>query len=163
LAGKPKIKYTHGGKEVLDEIQPLWETLNQYHCQRSVFFKEYYLSMTFEKRKADLLKKYLGGELRVELAVDEELGQPVGYVVSSVNSQKIGEVDSIFVSDAYRSMGIGGLLMKNALSWMDKCGVLEKVVEVSVGNEGAFGFYGRYGFLPRKTVLKQTKKAPRKP
>jgi hypothetical protein len=35
---------------------------------------------------------------------------------------------------------------------------VEKVVEVSVGNESAWGFYGRYGFLPRKTLLKQVKK-----
>ena len=35
---------------------------------------------------------------------------------------------------------------------------VEKVVEASVGNEQVFGFYGRYGFLPRLIQLKQIKK-----
>jgi ribosomal protein S18 acetylase RimI-like enzyme len=52
---------------------------------------------------------------------------------------------------------LGGSLMKKALSWMGQIGALEKVVEVSSGNEAAFGFYRRYGFLPRKTVLKQAR------
>jgi ribosomal protein S18 acetylase RimI-like enzyme len=41
---------------------------------------------------------------------------------------------------------------------MEQKNAAAKVVEVSVGNEGAWGFYGRYGFLPRKTFLEQTKK-----
>jgi ribosomal protein S18 acetylase RimI-like enzyme len=30
-----------------------------------------------------------------------------------------------------------------------------KILEVAAGNEEAFGFYARYGFLPRKILLKQ--------
>jgi hypothetical protein len=41
---------------------------------------------------------------------------------------------------------------------MDKEGAAAKIVEVVAGNEQAFGFYARYGFLPRKTVLKQVEK-----
>jgi ribosomal protein S18 acetylase RimI-like enzyme len=163
LVGKPKIKYTHGDKAGLNEIEALWGALNQYHCQRSAFFKEHYCRMTFEKRKAGLLKKAAGGELRVDLAVDEAAGKAVGYVVSTVNFEKIGEVESVFVCEGYRGMGVGGSLMKNALSWMGHIGALEKVVEVSIGNEVAFGFYRRYGFLPRKTVLKQAKEDLCKP
>jgi hypothetical protein len=40
---------------------------------------------------------------------------------------------------------------------MDKECAASKIVEVGDGNEQAFGFYARYGFLPRKTVLKQVK------
>jgi ribosomal protein S18 acetylase RimI-like enzyme len=109
--------------------------------------------MTFEKRKAAFLKKAAGGELRVDLAVEEAAGKAVGYVLSTVNSEKIGEVESFFVFEGYRGLGVGGSLMKNALSWMGQIGALEKLVEVSSGNEAAFGFYRRYGFLPRKTVL----------
>ena len=55
-------------------------------------------------------------------------------------------------------MGIGGVLMRAALSWMEDKAVLEKVVEVSVGNEAAWGFYDQFGFKPRLTLLKQVKK-----
>ena len=153
---QPKIKYTHGDQSLLDTVKPLWLELNIYHCSRSEHFKSSYRAMTFEKRKADLLKKAVGGEMRVDLAVDEATGKGAGYVVSSVSAEKVGEIESVYVNDAYRRMGVGDRLMRSALAWMDQKGAVEKLVEVSVGNEVAWGFYGRFGFKPRKTVLKQT-------
>ncbi len=61
--------------------------------------------MTFEKRKADLLKKAASGKMRVDLAFDEVSGRNVGYCVSSINQEKTGEIESIFVDAAYRGMG----------------------------------------------------------
>ena len=117
--------------------------------------------MTFEKRKDSLLKKAGAGKMRVDLAFDEESGRNVGYCVSSINSEKLGEIESIFVDAAYRGIGIGGSLMKKALFWMEQQDVAEKIVEVAVGNEQALDFYAQYGFLPRKMVLKQIKKPHR--
>ena len=77
--------------------------------------------------------------------------------MSSVNSEKIGTVESIFISEKYRGLGIGDSLMCKALVWMDGNGASEKVLEVTVGNEQVYGFYRRYGFLPRQTLLKQLK------
>jgi len=156
-ARRPKIKYIHSDEGILDEIKVLWEALNEHHLQLSANFKQYYCSMTFEKRKADLLKKAIGGKMRVDLAVDEASGQNVGYCVSSLDGEKKGEIESIFVNEAYRGLGIGDSLMKKALSWMDQKGAMAKIVEVGTGNEQAFNFYARYGFLPRKTVLKQVR------
>jgi ribosomal protein S18 acetylase RimI-like enzyme len=156
---QPKIKYTYGDQELLDTVRPLWEELNLYHCSRSKHFKSHYKAMTFEKRKTVILKKTVGGgELRVDLAVDEVTGKAVGYIVSSLNVDKTGEIESVYVDAAYRRLGVGGTLMKNALAWMDQKGAVEKLVEVSVGNEVAWGFYGRFGFMPRQTLLKQIKK-----
>lgn len=153
---KPKIKYTYGDQSLLDTVKPLWLELNLYHCRRSEYFKSHYEAMTFEKRKFDLLKKAVGGEMRIDLAFDEATGKAVGYVVSSVSVEKIGEIESVYVNDSYRRMCVGESLMRSALIWMDKKGAVEKIVEVSVGNEVAWGFYGRFGFKPRKTVLQQT-------
>ena len=155
---KQKINYFHGDETLLDQIKPLWEALNEHHRQYSSDFKEHYCRMTFEKRKADLLKKAALGKMRIDLAADKAAGQNVGYCVSSLDSEKTGEIESIFVDAAYRRTGIGDSLMKNALSWIEQEGAVAKIVEVAAGNEKAFGFYGRYGFLPRKTVLKQVKK-----
>jgi diamine N-acetyltransferase len=156
-ASNTKIKYINGDQSLLDTVKPLWEELNIYHCKRSEHFKSHYRAMTFDKRKAAILKKTVGGgELRVDLAVDGATGKEVGYIISSVNAEKVGEIESVYVNDAYRRMGVGGALMCSALVWMDQKGVVEKLVEVSVGNEVAWGFYGRFGFKPRKTVLKQT-------
>ena len=142
---------------MLDKIKLLWEELNEHHCQHSPNFKDHYNQMTFEKRKSDLLKKSLSGKMRVDLAVNEASECTVGYCVSSFNGEKTGEIESIFVDVAYRGFGIGDSLMKKTLGWMEQEGAVAKIVEVGVGNESAFSFYSRYGFLPRKTVLKQVK------
>jgi len=144
---------------MLDEIKVMWEALNQYMGERSTYFEEHFRGMTFQKRKTDLLKKAAHGLMRVDVAVDEATGQSVGYLVSSINSVKTGEIESIFIREAYRGMGIGDTLMQKALAWIDQNGAEEKVVEATIGNEQVFSFYGRYGFVPRKTLLKQVKKA----
>jgi diamine N-acetyltransferase len=154
----PKIKYIHGDQTMLDEVKEMWEQLNLYHCERSEHFKPHYRAMTFAKRKATMLRKAECGEMRVNMAVDELTGKGVGYVVSTVGSDNVGEIQSVYVDSAYRRMGIGGALMRSVLSWMEEKAVSEKVVEVSVGNEEAWGFYGQFGFKPRLTLLKQVKK-----
>ncbi len=150
--------YTVSDQTGLDQIKALWEGLNRCMGERSTYFKQHFAAMTWAKRKADLLEKAAKGIMRIDLAVDEATGQSVGYLVSSVNTKKMGEIESIFVCEAYRGLGIGDQLMKNALAWMDQNGSVEKIVEASVGNEQVFGFYGRYGFLPRLIQLKQLKK-----
>ncbi len=123
----------------------------------SVDFKRHYLSMTFENRKRALLEKAACGEMRVDIAVDKQTNQKIGYCLSSINEAKTGEIESIFVAEDYRGSGVGGTLLQKALTWMDVKAAEKKVVAVGAGNENAFGFYGRYGFRSRKTVMEQTK------
>lgn len=156
-ANKPKIKYVHGNEGILGEIRLLWEGLNQHHLLLSPYFKQYYKEHTFEQRKEFLLKKAKQTQMRIDLAVEGATKQIVGYVVSTIDKERTGEVDSVFVNPAFRGLGVGDALMRKALAWMDKQGAVDKIVEVGVGNEQAFGFYSRYGFYPRKTVLKQVK------
>ena len=157
LASTPKIKYIHGDQNALDQIKLLWEGLNQCMCERSIYFKQHFVAMTWEIRKSELLKQAACGLMRIDIGIDEITSEAVGYLVSSFNSEKIGCVESIFVSEGYRGIGIGDKLMRNALAWMNEYGAIEKVLEVTVGNENVYGFYGRYGFLPRQTLLKQVK------
>lgn len=149
------IEYLVGDKKVLDEVKELWEGLNAHHRVNSKHYADFYSSFTFEARKADLLKKTQNGNLRVEIAIDKEIGQNVGYCISSIDEGKIGEIESIYILNDYRGMGIGDRLMKNALDWMDEMGAIKRVVTVATGNEQAFGFYEKFGFYPRRTVLEQ--------
>ena len=158
INNKPKITYVHGDEALLDEIYPLWESLNVHHLGLSRDFKQYYKDLNFAERKAGLLKKAKSAQMRVDLALDEDSGRNVGYVVSSVNEAKTGEIESMFVDEKFRGLGIGEALVKRALAWMDKKGAESKIVEVAAGNEQAFSFYRRFGFVPRETVLKQVKK-----
>lgn len=154
----PRIRYIHGDQTNLDQIKPLWEMLNLRLSECSTYFKHYFETRTWEIRRVEMLKNAVCGLMRVELAVDEATTEAVGYLVSSVNSEKTGCVESIFVSEPYRGLGVGESLMQNALAWMDENGAAEKIVEVTVGNEQVYGFYARFGFLPRQTLLKQVTK-----
>jgi ribosomal protein S18 acetylase RimI-like enzyme len=68
-----------------------------------------------------------------------------------------GEIDSIFVDDAYRSCGIGSTLVSRALGWLDENGSTRNRVSVSEGNESVWNFYKKFKFYPRMTVLEQKK------
>jgi diamine N-acetyltransferase len=153
----PKIRYICGDEKTLEDTAVLWAKLNEHHLYVSKDFKQYYQQMTFHKRKAVLLEKAKDGKLRVDIALDNVSGQKVGYCVSSVNRFNEGEIESIFVDTPFRRFGIGDALLRKALAWMDAQSTESKIIEVGVGNEQAFSFYARYGFLPRKTVLKQVK------
>ncbi len=155
-AGISKISFLCGNESLLDEVRQLWEELNQHHLSLSPNFKPYYEEMTFPKRKQALLQKTARGEMRVDIAVDREKNRKVGYCISSLDCEQTGEVESIYVLEAYRGMGIGGKLMKSALSWMETKEAAKKIVIVAAGNEQAFGFYERYGFRVRKTMLEET-------
>jgi hypothetical protein len=48
------ITLNHNG---LDKVKTLWEGLRDHHYEKSVDFKERYKEMTFNSRKAGLLKK----------------------------------------------------------------------------------------------------------
>jgi diamine N-acetyltransferase len=157
LAKKPTIKYTNGNQTLLDEIKPLWQMLKEHNQLLSPYFKQHYQTLTFEARKAELQKKAGKNQMRIDLATDKTTKQHVGYIIASLNKEKIGEIDSIFVNPCYQGFGIGDALIKKSLEWLDKKKVTAKTLEVAVGNEQAFGFYSRYGFYPRKTLLKQIK------
>lgn len=153
------ISYVSGDDKLLDDVKELWEELNEYHRKRASHFAEHYSKFTFDTRKVDLAKKAQSGHLRVDIAVDKTSGKRVGYCISSVDDEGIGEIESIYIDDNYRMHGIGNELMKRALQWMDRMEVMKKTVSVAAGNENAFGFYERFGFYPRKTYLEQIKKA----
>ncbi len=103
----PKIKYIQGDESMLDDLKILWEGLNQHQLERSTYFKHHFREMTFQKRKADWLKKAGLGKMHVEIAVNKVSGQNVGYCVSSVTLEKTGEIKSIFVAESFRGIGIG--------------------------------------------------------
>jgi ribosomal protein S18 acetylase RimI-like enzyme len=148
-----EITYLQSGAEGLDMAAPLWHKLIAHHKERSIHFKDYLDSITWDSRKKGLLEKAANGALQVDLAKDKDT--IVGICISSVNQNKLGELESIYVEKEYRGYDIGDKLMKTALAWMDRRGVVHKVIGVGAGNEEVFGFYRKYGFYPRGTILMQ--------
>ena len=150
-----KIEYLEKDQTSLDIIQPLWEKLTEHHRVRSVHFKDHFSRITWETRRKEILEKAQKGALLVHLAKDSNTGNIVGYCVTSVNEMTVGEMESIFIESEYRRVGIGAHFMKRAIVWMNDHNVSRKVIAVAAGNEEAFGFYARFNFYPRVSILTQ--------
>lgn len=152
------IRYRTTDITEINRIHPLWAQLNRYMHNKATTFRSHYEQMTFARRKAYFEKLAASGSFRLDLAFDPDNGgRDVGYCVSSLSLEKSGEIESIFVEETYRSRGIGTALMKRALGWFGHHGSVQNRVSVGVGNEGAWEFYGKFGFYPRMVVLEQKK------
>ena len=152
----PNITYVSGNKTLMDKVEPLWLEINKHHLSLSPYFKDYYQNLAFQDRKRVILQRALGGDVHVDIAYADS-GLLVGYCISSIDKLLTGEIDSIFVAIKFRGQGIGKTLMDKAMAWLDSKGAKKKIVSVAVGNEQAYGFYARFGFLPRRTMLEQKK------
>ncbi len=150
-----QIAYSAKGSADLDLIESLWEKLRAHHGEVSHYFKDHYSRFTFAMRKKGLLDKTRQGALRIDLVTDQNIGKYVGYCVTSLTGEKIGEIESIYIEPQYRRSGIGSNLMLRALRWLDDNQASRKILGVAEGNESVFEFYRRFGFYPRIIVLEQ--------
>ncbi len=151
---KFEIEYLEISPADLEKIRLLWEKLLQHHKTISKYFKER-PNINFDMRKKQFEEKSLAGALRVDLAKDSYSGELVGYCVTSLNLEKQGEIESIYVENDYRGFGIGDQLMTRALRWLESQSVKKTILGVGEGNESVFNFYRRYHFYPRTTILEQ--------
>ncbi|MCU0860787.1 MAG: GNAT family N-acetyltransferase [Methanomassiliicoccales archaeon] len=140
-----------GGPEILDDMEPLWNGLRAHVCSRSVHFGEEMRLLSWEERK----KEILGAGKRLLAEVVSVDGTRVAYCVSSVDTQGAGEVDSIYVDEGHRGMGLGHELVDRALSWMERNGAKSVRLSVTWGNEEVLQFYQSHSFYPRSITLQR--------
>lgn len=135
----------------LARIKPLWKELNRIHLADSIYFKEHYAHFSFEERSGNWLR--LPEENFHLLVAETEDLIPIGYCISTIDANLKGEIDSLFVSAAFRKQGIGKVLMKKSMEWLqaNQCNPIR--LTVSYGHESILGFYQRMGFYSRLTVL----------
>ena len=149
------IRYSAGGIELLDRVEPLWVQLIRHDSESSPFFQEEIASRTFRNRRADLISKSRNGHIRVDLAENVKTGELTGYCISTIDDRHVGEIDSIFVMEKERGAGIGDALMNRALEWLDAKEATSKILVVATGNERVHSFYAKYGFFPIASTLRQ--------
>jgi len=142
-----------GGIELLEDVGDLWKQLNAHHTAHSPHFSDVFARKTFAERKRALLEQGTGG-LHVVL-VHYPVGSVVGYCISTVSADCIGEIDSLFVLPQHRGKGLADRLMRLSLGWLQEQNVSRMRLSVAAGNEQVYGFYARYGFFPAKIVLEQ--------
>lgn len=139
-----RLKYDETGI-----IRPLWEKLNALHEQRSTHFKNHFHSFTFEQRCRQLEQKD-----HTAFFVAREGKALAGYCIASVNGKQ-GEIDSIYLIEEYRGLGVGEQLIAAGESWLRSKGVSKISVAVIEGNESSFGFYTRKEYRHRFTIFEK--------
>lgn len=144
------IKIVEGSKKDLETIRPLWQKLCQWHQDNSTYFTEHFNTINYDLR----LKHFLSADrIKIVLAYDDAVC--VGYSVSTINTKSIGEIESLYLDAAYRGQQIGDRLMEIPLAWMEAADTKRIILGTSVGNEGVFPFYQKFGFYPRTTILER--------
>jgi len=111
-------------------------------------------SSTFEVRSTNLREKSIQGQVKIILAQESETKEIIGYCISSIDRDGQGEIDSIYILDVNRGMGVGNVLMERTLKWFEDQGIINIYISVLYGNEQAIKFYENYGFYPRTYLLK---------
>lgn len=144
------IHYQSGSKELIDQVMPLWLKLHEHHKTTSLHFKEFFSQDISHIRRGHFESVE---HLKIILAYDSN--QCIGYVVVSKNEKSIGEIESLFLDEAYRGQRIGHTLMEEALKWLEDSDCKKIILGTSVGNEKVWPFYEQFGFYPRTTILQR--------
>ncbi|MCH4890246.1 GNAT family N-acetyltransferase [Acidaminobacter sp. JC074] len=129
-------------------IKPLWQALNRHHMVHSRHFDHLYRKNTFEARieKFDAVDDY-----RLEIICQDK--KPLGYILASMKDG-VGEIDSFYIYDDLRGLGLGEYLMKRMILWLQSNGAESVVVDVAAGNEEVIGFYHKMGFYTSKHTMR---------
>ena len=156
-----ELRFIEGGTQLLDKIRPLWEKLNDLHAEKSPHFAEVFAKTSFLQRKAELEHKALTGQLLVILAITK-IDECVAYCVCSVGNEnshsgtdKVGEIDSMFILARYRKQGVGSKCVNRCMEWFEENEAEKVIVFVGVGNEEVLEFYKTFGLLPLAIRLEQ--------
>lgn len=132
---------------ILDARESAWlETYpnEQFGITRDAI-KRYFLSRGSHDERAER-QRTRTKELDDKMCewVAEADGRVVGWCVAKVESEDIGRLQAIYVSPEAQGRGVGGKLIKQAFTWLGDRDVL---VNVASYNNGAIGFYEKYGFV----------------
>ncbi|HOG64259.1 MAG TPA: GNAT family N-acetyltransferase [Spirochaetota bacterium] len=143
------ITFKRISRRGLWEIEPLWQRLNALHADVSPHFGDLHENLTFDRRMGGLFRLE-DQDLHILAACSES--RMIGYVVAVVYEGR-GEIESLFVDEAFRRRGIGRELCVRSMSWMRERECRTMVVAVSFGNESVIPFYRSLGFCERMVYL----------
>jgi ribosomal protein S18 acetylase RimI-like enzyme len=88
-------------------------------------------------------------------------GRTVGYLAGRVGEGttlrpvRVAELESMYVREGYRDLGVGARLVDGFLGWAGSRGAERASVVAYAANERAIRFYRRWGFRPRSVSLER--------
>jgi ribosomal protein S18 acetylase RimI-like enzyme len=152
----PSLTLTVGGQELIDELEPLWLSLFDWHAtigaaRLPLIDRE----LSWPRRRALYVRLLSHDDGFVVVA--RRNGAAVGYAVAHLldgpddtwpTSDRIGEVESLAVVETERGNGLGSVLLDATERRLAELGATSVAIAVMVGNDAARRFYERRGMLP---------------
>jgi diamine N-acetyltransferase len=148
------IEFFEKDQKELQLIKNLWEKLNKIHADTSPFFSEEYASKSFVERAYELCEKARNGIMKILIARDSDADAIIGYCIYSIINGT-GEIESIFVENAYRANSIGDTFLLKADEFFKHNSVSKKHICVYAGNEQVLKFYNRHQYYQKYIVLEK--------
>lgn len=136
--------------EHIERIRPMWQALIEGGIAASPYFADRSPGLELEASGRALREKLERGWTMVTaVLVDRETGQDAGFVtVTYDRAGSTGEVEMLFLKEAYRGQGLGRRLLEMALSTLDIHGIRERRLRVTCGSEAALRLCRSCGFYP---------------
>jgi GNAT superfamily N-acetyltransferase len=153
------IEYVYGGMELFADTVPLRLRLLEHHSRMSHHFASYYSPARIEGTKQFLAECSTRESLHIGLARHTPTTRNVGFCISTVNPEHIGEIFAIWVEDDFKNLGIGAELSARALAWLRSRHPNHLEIHVLFENEKVRSFYERLGFVPQTILLREVKTA----
>lgn len=147
------FKFQVGSIELFPYCQNLWELFIQNQIQNAGEMADGVAAYLQSQRDGGLLAKTSDGKLHIQLVYTSNYQEPIGFCITSLSSDRIGEVEALYVLDKYQGNNLGTKLMQTSLQWLEENNALEQKLVVAAGNEQVFTFYQKFGFFPGYTTL----------
>jgi len=163
------IRYDIIGEEQIELCRPLCNELMAFQKSKAFLEVERFDAMNFDTRMKSSYKN--AEDKQVVVAFDGD--EPIAYIFSTMDRieemrasrppfippfetlpERIGIVSNLYIRDAYRGHGVGRQLMAMSNSWFQGFKDIDLImVYVSNGNDDAYSFYQKFGFIPSHDVL----------
>lgn len=141
-------------KELADseilQIEPLIVELAAYHNQLSASFEDFYQPLPVPETIEWITKKVCEHQAKVLVFTDKE--KIIGFVQFSW-SKNHGSIDRLFITEAYRNLGLGKQLMEQAMDDLRSKNLDFIDISVLTDNKQAQSFYKSLGFKKRTETL----------
>ena len=146
-------KFLEGSSELLAYCHDLWDLFIQNQIQNAGEMSDGVLAYLQSQRDGGLVAKTSNGKLHIQLVYTSDRDKPIGFCITSLSNDSIGEVEALYVLDEYRSNNLGTKLLQRSLQWMEAHNALEQKLIVAAGNEKVFPFYQKFEFYTGYTAL----------
>jgi ribosomal protein S18 acetylase RimI-like enzyme len=152
-----EIEYVYGGMELFEETIPLRLKLLEYHSRLSRHFASCYSPARIEGTKPFLAECSGRGCLQIVLAKHAPTARNVGFCISTLKVENVGQIFAICVDDEFKNRGIGTALSARALAWLRSRHPKHLEVPILYENTRVRSFYERLGFMPETIILREVK------